>query len=171
MPAYESIKDYTTTARWLGKGFHQETDWVIDYTGDWKTGDYGAGETEKYRVGSIGDGLRFDFRGDGVDLALAPNLYGGMVEARVDAGAWRELDLRATDAHAQHRITLAQNLWGDKHHLELRVKQGALNLDGVVVKNSGAQTRQILAWFALGIAFASIAAIGFLLWRRRGTLP
>jgi hypothetical protein len=166
LPAYEAIKDYTANARWLGKGFHQETDWVLEYTGDWRTGNSGARVIDGYRAGRVGDALSFDFRGDAVELALAPNPYNGIVEARIDDGAWREYDLRATDPHAQHRIPIAKNLWGKDHHAELRVKQGELRLDGIVVKNSNSQTLQIIASVALGVAFACIAAIAVLFRRQ-----
>lgn len=166
-PVYQALKAYTATARWLGRGFHQETHWAAEYLGDWRTGDYGARVTDGYRIGNPGDVLRFTFRGDAVELALAPGLYSGIVEARVDGGAWREFDLRATDPNADHRVTLAQNLWGDEHYLEARVTQGELRLDGVVVKQSRIGTRQIVAFTALGVALTSVALLGLLWFRAR----
>lgn len=168
LPAYEAIKEYTANARWLGKGFHQETDWVLEYNRDWEMARWSDGEIGKFKVGKIGDTLSFDFRGDAVELALAPNLYGGVVEARIDKGAWREFDLRATDSYAQQRITLAKNLMGDKHQLELRVKTGELNLDGIVVKQTNAAFLQMMAWLALGVALmCGIAMVALLFLRKR----
>ncbi|MBI4672712.1 MAG: cellulase family glycosylhydrolase [Chloroflexi bacterium] len=155
LPAYEAIKAYVSTARWLGKGFHQETDWVLQYGGDWRTGDYGARVTDGYRIGKPGDVLLFTFHGNDVELALAANPYSGMVEARIDGEAWREFDLRATDPHAEHRIMLAKNLWDGEHRVEVRVKQGALWLDGVVVKQSNGWLLQIAAWIALAIGLSN----------------
>lgn len=165
-PAYQAIRDYTAAARWLGKGFHQETDWVLDYNRDWDTGRWSDVEIGKYKIGKAGDTLSFDFRGDTVELALAPNLYGGVVQARLDGGAWRKFDLRATDPLAENRVTIAGDLWGEAHHAEVRVEEGELQLDGVVVKNSGARNFQIGARAALGAAIACIGAILLLLWRR-----
>ncbi len=168
LPAYEAIKAYIANARWLGKGFHQETSWALDYAGDWGIAKYGAAAVDGYRVGNPGATLSFDFRGDAVELALAPNLYQGIVEARIDGGAWREFDLRATDPSAQRRVTLAKNLWDDQHRFELRVKQGALNLDGVVVRQSAIGARQIAAFAALGTALLALFCLGALwFWTRR----
>jgi hypothetical protein len=167
LPAYAALKAYIATARWLGKGFHQETDWVLQYSGDWQTAAYGARVTDGYRIGQVGDTLDFDFRGDEVDLALAPNPYGGVIQARIDNGAWRALDLRATDPLAQHSVTLAKNLWGDRHHVQVRVTRGELRLDGVIVRQTNAVVLQILAWAALGIALLCGAAIAVLLRRAR----
>lgn len=168
LPAYETLKSYIATARWLGKGFHQETDWALQYTGDWRTGALGQKETAGFRVGKSGDVLRFTFHGDEVELALAPNPYQGIVEARVDGGAWRTIDLRATDPGAEYRVTLAKNLWGDEHHAEMRVEQGEMWLDGVVVKQSRIGLRYGAAFAALGVALLSIALLGLLwFWARR----
>ncbi len=168
LPAYNALKEYIAAARWLGKGFHQETDWVLEYQGQWGIGSLGLRVTDAYKVGRPGDLLRFAFHGDEVELALAPNPYQGIVEARVDGGAWREFDLRATDPHAEHRVTIAKNLWGAEHYAEVRVKQGELWLDGVVVKQSRIGMRQIAAFTALGVALLSVALLGLLwFWARR----
>jgi hypothetical protein len=98
-----------------------------------------------------------------VELALTPNPYGGIIEARIDNGPWQTFDLRATDPSVQHRVTIAKNLWDNDHHAEVRVKQGELLLDGVVVKTTTFGMRQIAALTALGIALLSMVLIG-LLW-------
>ncbi len=135
-PAYEAIKNYTPTARWLGNGFHQETNWTLEYLGDWRSGDYGKQVTDRYAIGIPNDIMRFTFRGNAVELALAPNPYYGIIEARVDEGEFQKYDLRATDANSEHRVTLAKNLLPGEHRAEVRVLQGELWLDGMVVKQS-----------------------------------
>jgi hypothetical protein len=157
-PAYDAIKNYTPTARWLGKGFHQETNWTLEYIGAWRTGAYGAGVTEQYAIGLPNDILRFSFRGNTVELALAPNPYFGVIEARVDDGTFQKYDLRATDPQGASRVVLAKDLLPREHHVELRVRQGELWLDGIVVSQSNdwLLTRLIpfgvaIVLFALGI--------------------
>lgn len=158
--AYDAIKQYTPTARWLGKGFHQETHWTLEKIGDWRTGDYGTGVIEKYALGKPNDVLRFAFRGNTVDLALAPNPYYGVIQARVDDGAFQKYDLRATDAHAQHRITLAKNLLPGEHRVEVRVLQGELWLDGIVVKQSNDWLVQYVIWIAFGLGVIALSIVG-----------
>lgn len=168
LPVYDALKTYIAQARWLGKGFHQETSWALDYQGAWRAGKFGDGATDGYRTGKVGDTLSFDFRGDAVALALAPKVYGGFVEARIDNGAWREFDLRATDPSVQQRVTLAENLWDTAHRAEVRVKQGELRLDGVVVKQSTIGGRHIASFAALGMALLALLGMGALwFWSRR----
>src|SRR5581483_12429174 len=80
--------------------------------------------------------LAFTFRGNSAQLALVPDLYTGRVQAQLDGGAWQDYDLRATDPESDHRVTLADNLLPGEHHLAVRVTQGELLLDGVLVKTS-----------------------------------
>jgi hypothetical protein len=108
------------------------------------------------------------FRGNEVELALAPNPYGGIVEARIDNGAWREVHLRATDPNAEHRVSIAKNLLPGEHPAEVRVKQGELWLDGIVVKSSNNWRLEIAAWVALGIALLCALAWATVFFVRRG---
>ncbi len=163
LPVYEALKQYTASARWLGRGFHQETDWVLEYGGDWASSAGGAKVTQGYRVGTPGDTLQFRFRGNEVALALAPNPYGGTIEARVDGGAWRTIDLRATDPLAGHRVTLARGLLPGEHSAEVRVRQGELRLDGVVVVTSNDWLLVPLA----GIVVGAVVIIGGIAAARR----
>lgn len=162
-PAYQDIKAYTPTARWLGKGFHQETNWTLDYNREWSSANWGDGEIGNYKIGQVGDTLQFNFRGNELALALAPNPYYGVVEARIDDGAFQTFDLRATDPNAEHRVVLAKNLLPGEHRVEVRVKQGELWLDGIVVKQSN---EWLLAWLipiCLGVV---VCALGIWAWRR-----
>lgn len=158
-PVYDAIKAYTSTARWLGNGFHQETDWTLDYLGDWKNSSYGARLTDGYTIGIKDDLLLFKFHGNTVQLALAPNPYYGVIEARIDDAEFHDYDLRATDAGANHRITLAGNLLPGEHHVEVRVKQGELWLDGIVIQQSNAWLITRLAWFALAAGVLALVLI------------
>ena len=164
MPAYESIKAYTQNARWLGKGFHQETDWVLDFNRDWEIARWSEGEIGKYKIGQDGDTLSFDFRGNQAELALAPNPYFGAIQARVDDGAWQTFDLRATDASAEHRVVIAKNLRDDLHHAEVRVVNGEMLLDGVVIRQTNGWWLNMALWVG---ALVGVIGTGVWLWRKR----
>lgn len=164
-PVYQALKDYTPTARWLGKGFHQESDWTLDYLGAWQGGSYGPGLTEQYNIGIKNDILRFAFHGSSVELALAPNPYYGVIEARIDDGDFRDYDLRATDSSSNHRIVVAKNLLPGEHHAEVRVKQGQMWLDGIVVEQTNEWLLPIIVWGILGAGVVVVLVL-FLARRR-----
>ena len=164
MPAYESIKAYTQNARWLGKGFHLETDWVLAFNRDWEMERWSEGEIGKYKIGQDGDTLSFDFRGNQAELALAPNPYFGAIQARVDDGAWQQFDLRATDASAEHRVVIAKNLRDDLHHADVRVVNGEMLLDGVVIRQTNGWWLNMALWVG---ALGGVIGTGVWLWRKR----
>ncbi|MCC7165813.1 MAG: cellulase family glycosylhydrolase [Anaerolineae bacterium] len=165
-PAYQALKNYTPTARWLGKGFHQETNWTLDYIGAWGRGASGEKPTEGYAIGTRDDTLRFIARGNEIELALAPIPYGGIIEASVDGGAFARHDLRATDPAGEHRISLAGNLLPGAHKVEVRVLQGELRLDGIVVKQTNTWWVTATGWILLCIALV-IGGIVFFIRRLR----
>jgi hypothetical protein len=173
LPAYAALKDYIPTARWLGKGFHQESDWALDYDSSaaqsWQNAQYGDAPTAAYRVGKPGDSVHFRFQGNAVELALAPNPYNGRVQAQIDNGAWQEYDLRATDPGADHRIPLAANLVPGDHSAVVRVIGGELRLDGIVVKTDNGwwiERATVVALFLAGVS-----GLGIWLVRRRQPNP
>lgn len=168
-PAYETLRQYTPTARWLGKGFHQETHWAPEYVGAWGKGSSGDKVTDGYAIGIPNDILRFTFRGTDVELALAANPYFGVIEAQIDGGEWREYDLRATDPAGEHRIVIAKNLLPGEHRAQVRVKQGELWLDGIVIKQSNGWLVQIIGWIALGVGLLTILILFVV--RRRSVPP
>lgn len=171
LPAYDTLKQYTPTTRWLGKGFHQETNWTLDYSGEWGSGTFGPRVIEEYVIGIPNDILRFSFRGNDVELALAPNPYYGVIQARIDDGAFRDYDLRATDPNAEHRITLAKNLLPGEHRVEVRVKQGELWLDGIVVKQSNGWLVNLGGWIAVGVLVLSTGAVWIVRARSSSSSP
>lgn len=165
-PAYDAIKNYTRGADWLGKGFHQETNWTLDFQGAWGRGTSGGKITDGYAIGIPNDILRLTAHGSEIELALAPNPYGGIIEARVDGGAFSRHDLRTTDPAGEHRISLAKNLPPGAHEVEIRVLQGELRLDGVVVKQNNTWWMPYAGWVLLVLALV-IGGILFVLRRRR----
>lgn len=168
-PAYDTIKNYTPGTDWLGKGFHQETNWTLDYEGAWGHGTSGDRVTDGYAIGIPNDLLRLNARGSEIELALAPNPYGGIIEASVDGGAFSRHDLRATDPAGEHRISLAKNLPPGAHQVEVRVLQGELWLDGIVVKQNNTWWTLTAGWFLLGIG-AAIGGLVLYLRKRRGAV-
>lgn len=171
LPVYDALRTYIASARWLGGGLHQETDWALDYLGAWGKGAYGERVTDGYAVGIPTDLLRFTFQGNEVALALVPNPYYGRIEARIDNGEFHALDLRSTDAGANHRITIAHDLLPGAHQAEIRVTEGELRLDGILIRQSNGWfiTRLISLLLVVG-ALTTVLIIGLRLFRR-GTKP
>lgn len=164
LPAYDALKQYIRTARWLGKGFHQETDWAIDYHGNWNTGQVGEAATGGYRLGKPGDTLEFRFRGDDLDLALVANPYGGIADAQIDDAPPRAIDLRAVDALSGGQVSVARNVGPGEHRAQITVERGELWLDGVIVRQSGGWWVERMGW-VLGALL--LVSGGLVWWRRR----
>lgn len=168
LPVYESIKSYIAGARWLGKGFHQETDWTLDYggtngAGDWEQHPDAQTPQNGYTIGRAGDSLSFDFRGSDLELATQANPYGGAVSVSIDDAPAREFDLRATDSSAGGRVTVARRLVPGNHHAEIQVTKGQLRLDGIVVRQENDWWLEPLLW----IAGAAVVVVVLILSRRR----
>lgn len=162
-PVYAALKEYIATARWLGKGYHQETDWVLEYVGPWTSGSYGPAIVQNYVSGAPGATLAFHFHGNEVALALAPNPYAGRVQAQLDGGEWADYDLRATDPAGGRELALASGLRPGAHQLTLRVTAGQLALDGIVVRTSSSWLVMPLA----GVLALGCLAAGLGVWRWR----
>jgi polysaccharide biosynthesis protein PslG len=133
-PVYQALKDYIPTARFLGIGFHQESDWALSYQGAWETHADTHAAAGGYKLGNPGDILSFTFHGTGLELAPLQNPYSGIVKVSIDGAPPREVDLRATDAEADGRVNLARALMPGAHQAEITVERGTLWLDGVVVR-------------------------------------
>jgi hypothetical protein len=158
-PAYEAIKAYTPTANWLGRGFHQESHWGLEYAGDWQNVSRPGAEIKGYRIGIPNDTLQFTARGNEIALALVPNLYFGVIEASVDGGAFRRFDLRATDPASEHQVVIAKNLLPGNHEVQVRVLDGQVRLDGVVVKHSNEWLLPVVGWLMLGVGIGVAGGI------------
>ncbi len=166
-PVYGALKEYAAQARYLGLGFHQESDWALDYTGDWTAHASEAAAAGGYRVGQTGDLLRFEFNGTDVALALLRNPYSGLVRVSVDGSAPKELDLRATDPGRSGRLALAQGLDDGRHRVELAVVQGPVYLDGIVVSRTPTWLlwRSVLLTAAILIPIVLVVRARILRWR------
>jgi hypothetical protein len=158
-PVYDALKQYAASARWLGTGFHQENDWAVEYGGTWSMHASERAAAGLYRTGVPGSQLRFAFRGTDAEVALLQNPYGGLIEARVDDLAPREIDLRATDSGSQGRVVLAQSLPDGEHHVDVTVSRGEMNLDGIVIRRTNEYLISVVLWVA---AAASSVAVAFL---------
>ncbi len=158
-PAYEAIKAYTRTARWLGKGFHQEMHWGLEYGGEWGSASAGSEPIDGYAIGNSGDTLEFTARGNEVALVLTANPYFGLVEVSVDGDTPKRLDLRATDPAGEHRVVIAKNLLPGEHQVQVRVVGGELWLDGVVIKQSNEWLLTIVGWVLIALGLGAVAVI------------
>ncbi len=68
--------------------------------------------------------LKFEFEGNAVGIALASGLDAGMIEYRIDKGAWQKQDLFtqwSSQLHLPWFYTMGYGLKAGKHRLEIRV--------------------------------------------------
>ncbi len=162
LPVYTALKDYIASARFLGVGFHEANHWALDYQGAWQSRTSDCGTTGTCQFGQLGDSLRFTFHGTDLELAVAQNPYGGIVEVSVDGGAAEEIDLRATDPESGGRIVLAHALADGEHRAAITVERGELLLDGVIVRRTNAWLIERAGWIAAG---SIAAAVGWVMLR------
>jgi lysophospholipase L1-like esterase len=68
--------------------------------------------------------LKFDFEGNAVGIAVASGLDAGMIEYRIDKGAWQKQDLFtqwSSQLHLPWFYTLGYGLKAGKHRVEIKV--------------------------------------------------
>ncbi len=157
-PVYSALKDYIAGSRYLGVGYHQETDWVLDYQGSWESRASPDAAAGSYKLGALGSTVSFTFHGTDADLALLQNPYEGLASVRIDGGAAREIDLRSTDPEAEGRVNLARDLVDGEHRVQVTVLRGQMALDGIVIQRTLTWLWERLAVVAV-IVFVPLAFI------------
>lgn len=127
LPVYEALQAYTDQPPQLGRGFHQEDHWALEYTGGWNTvADEGA-VLGQYRLSTTAAStLRFRVGATPrVTLVLPPGASAA-VQGRVDG---RNIDLQRTID--PQRLVVATDLGPGVHNIELH---GELAIDGILVE-------------------------------------
>lgn len=161
-PVYSSLKDYISSARFLGSGYHPSNDWVLDFRGPWHSKAGAPDAADPPVIGDPGDSVAFKFDGTDLELALAQNPYGGVVDVAIDGMPARQFDLRATDPELGGTCTIARGLGSGEHRAEVTVKRGTLLLEGLIVRN----TNDVLGErVILGVAAALAAGLSIAVWR------
>ena len=134
LPLYEAMRELTHRPRAMQRGYRQEDDWNLTYSGGWLARRSPEAVLGGYReaVGPAALSLAFE----GTDLALVVDRLpgGGALEARVDGLPAVELSLDAAREEWGRRLPVASGLADGWHILEARTRDARpVRLDGVIV--------------------------------------
>ncbi|MBI5030288.1 MAG: cellulase family glycosylhydrolase [Chloroflexi bacterium] len=174
LPVYESIKNYTPTARLVDIGFKATTHWAMDWSGDWQTVRDGSTYFGEYKeCGSVGarecggTSVSFAWRGTDLDLVVKQNPYGGAVRVQIDNNPPRDIELWRTDAGAGGRVSLARDLDSGEHHAMITVMRAPVAINGFIVQNGNGWLVRRVA-LVVGFSLAGCLVVGFFaMWRRK----
>lgn len=161
-PVYAALKDYINSARFLGVGYHPPDHWALQFEGTWQTRVSDSAVADPLKVGRRGDRLSFAFEGTDLQLALAQNPYGGIVDSAVDGGRLHEVDLRATDSDSSGMVTLVRGLAGGQHKVSITVKRGEVLLEGIIIRDTNDALIERLSFVG---AVALVIVAGLAVWR------
>jgi hypothetical protein len=127
LPVYAALQAYTKQPAPLGRGFHQEDHWAIEYTDGWNTVADDGAVLGHYRLSTTAtSALRFRVGATPRVTLVIPPGASTAVQARVDG---QTVDLQRTID--PQRLVVATNLGPGAHDIEL---YGELAIDGILVE-------------------------------------
>ncbi len=134
LPAYGALD-------WLGEqwptmpmGYHQESHWTLHYTGPWQHLRDDAAVLGAFALGGQGAELGFYFFGTDLALVLRDARQIENLEITIDGYEVAALAPWAAPREDTAVITVARNLKDERHRVRLRVVDGQVALDGVIVR-------------------------------------
>ncbi|MFP3895467.1 MAG: hypothetical protein ACLFV5_01330 [Anaerolineales bacterium] len=182
LPVYDAMYQLASRPPVLNVGYHQENHWALDYGSEGEEG-WQRVANKKSVLGAYalgGEDAALDFYFEGTDLSLAvrhagsPSEILGGVEILIDGeekekiyGIPSELlaSIRDHDADGEKTlvIPIARGLADERHHVHLRVKEGTLALDGLIVQRNnnaglGKTVGMILGTLIIGGAALMVAS-------------
>ncbi|MFO7918206.1 MAG: cellulase family glycosylhydrolase [Anaerolineae bacterium] len=157
LPVYDAMSQLANRPPAVNVGYHQEDHWALHYgaEGDeeaWRQISDEEAVLGAYALGDKGSSLDFYF--EGTDLSLVVRHDGAPSEALRDVdilidgeekvgenyGISPQLltDVCGQDANGEGTVVIpiARGLTDDRHRVHLRVKEGTLSLDGLIVQRS-----------------------------------
>ncbi len=165
LPVYAAMRELTSQAPMVYMGYHQEDHWALDYRGAWPAMAEEAATLGGYRQGQPGDELRFRFHGTGLDLAFLGAPPADALDVYLDGQLVQSLTPSQAPASGAPTLQVARNLRDRPHEVRIVVRQGPVNLDGLVIWR---QTRwSVLVPPAIGALVGLAAALGLRAWGRR----
>ena len=162
LPVYDAVAELAHEPPMAYSGFHQEDHWALRYAGEWERVEDGGAVVGAYARGSAGASLEVPFVGNRLALVLRGAERRGRIEVEVDGRAvhtgrvWEEPHTGAL------AVTVAWPRATGSHRATIRVVEGELDLDGVIVWHQ----RPAWGWWAL-------AGVGLLVvgWTLRRAVP
>lgn len=129
-PAFDALAELASKPPVVYPGIHQADHPALHYSGGWEAIEDASASLGRYRMGTDGAELRFDFYGTEVDIRTV--------------GSERVTVAMQLDANLSERVViepaadtvLAEHLPAGRHTVEVTILDGALALDAVVVRSA-----------------------------------
>jgi hypothetical protein len=134
LPLYEAMRELTHRPRAMQRGYRQEDDWNLAYSGGWLARRSPEAVLGGYRQAAGAASFRLAFEGTDIALVVDRLPGGGVLEARVDGLPSVALSLDAPREEWGVRAPVASGLADGWHILEVRTRDDRpVRLDGLIV--------------------------------------
>ena len=125
---------------WLGNqpptvqtGYHQQDHWALHYEGPWRHIRDDSAVLGALASGAPGAQVDFYFEGTHLSLVLRDATQLGRLDILVDGQLTRPLKSWTAPSSGSPTVTVARHLADTRHRARLRVREGEVELDGLVV--------------------------------------
>ncbi|MCZ7572641.1 MAG: hypothetical protein M5U01_29140 [Ardenticatenaceae bacterium] len=137
-PAFEALSTYIQAALrepTMYRGYHQENHWTIAYSPGWTDHHAPDAVLGGYRKGQTGASLGFRFEGSALALIVRPD-SAATIETRLDYAPPSTITIPGDvpPGTMPLKVLIAGNLGPGPHIFDLHVTDGALGLDGVLIR-------------------------------------
>ena len=169
LPVYAALSYLAQQPPTMQIGYHQQDHWALHYEGPWQHIRDEDAVLGAYALGTRTEGLEdptlaFHFEGTHLSLALRDPRQLDSLEIRIDDREVRPLRSWTAPISGNPAFAVARHLSDSRHLAELRVSQGSVALDGIIVS----RTNRVPPWIPLtAIALVGIAGV-YAARRRRG---
>ncbi len=174
-PVYYALQQLMAQPPSVHRGFHQESFWALHWSDGWRdVGDPRASLGHAKESLTPGATLSFDLDASWLDLVTTTGPSGGRLAVTIDGTPFAAnrlplthgtalLDLRAPTESWQVHVPIAAGLSPGLHHVELRVVDGTVLIDGVVADRES--PRFTLFW-RIGSFLVGCGVLGATIWLR-----
>lgn len=133
LPVYDALAELTQEPPVAYTGFHQEDHPALRYDGDWERVADAAAVVGAYVRGFAGATLEVPFDGNRLALVLRGAERGARLEVTLDGRPVRTEQVWEEPHTGATAVTVARPRAAGPHRLTVRVAEGTLELDGIVV--------------------------------------
>jgi hypothetical protein len=133
LPLYEAMQEQTARPAGLGRGYHQEDHWALEYAGDWQEVAAERAVLGRYRQGEAGATLTLRFEGRGLRLIAPRGPDFGRMRISVDGRPAQEIVLTADKEAFGQAVWRGDWLSAGPHVATIEVSAGRGALDGIIV--------------------------------------
>lgn len=133
-PAYESLRAYINTVKpVLFRGYHQEDHWALQYAGGWTRRDNANAVLGGYMHGDANATLAISVEGTSLTLMLRPE-SAGTLSVQIDDRELRTFEVPVDVTTDPVPLPIVTELSAGRHHVHVTVDEGAVGVDGIVVR-------------------------------------